>query len=233
MRTTVHLPAVILLATLATPEPEATAQTPSQLVPVDQRIEDVSPLGLSLRQMQPTLRQPNNFQELYRFRGDDENLVRAQGGLYLVFQRSIYGADKKGKVYPLVPPNTVFYIGPPPGWMISSAVTAVASSEMADAARIDDRLDLRITPGLVIDTAGGEPVRHHAVASDTRPTPMPGNRIVLDAEYRVDRLRTLMQEAATARSTPPVVLRRHHRSTPGIPVTGQASPSDGSRHPGP
>jgi hypothetical protein len=224
---------MILLATLATLVSGATAQTPSMLVPVDQRIEDVSPLGLSLREMQPTLREPNNFQELYRFRGDDENLVRAQGGLYLVFQRSIYGSDKKGNVYPLVPPNTVFYIGPPPGWMMSSAVQAVASSEMADAARIDDRLDLRIAPGLVIGTDVGVPVRHRADATNTQPTAVPGNRIVLDAEYRVDRLRTLMREAAEARSTPPGVRRRHRRSTPGIPVTGQASPSDGSRHPGP
>ncbi len=198
MKTTVHLLATILLATLATLVSGATAQTPSMLVPVDQRIEDVSPLGLSLRQMQPTLREPNNFQELYRFRGDDENLVRAQGGLYLVFQRSIYGSDKNGNVYPLVPPNTVFYIGPPPGWMVSSAVQAVASSEVADAARIDDRLDLRIATGLVVDTATGEPVRHKVSAMDTRPPALGGNRIVIDPQYRAERLRALMREAAEA-----------------------------------
>lgn len=197
MRTTVHLLAVIVLATLPS---AATAQTPSPLVPVDQRIEDVSPLGLSLRQMPPTLREPNNFQELYRFRGDDENLVRAQGALYVVFQRSIYGSDKKGNVYPLFSPNTVFYIGPPPGWMMSSAVKAVASNEIADAARIDDSLDLRISPGLVVNTATGEPVRHHANTTDAQPTVVPGNRMVLDREYRARRLRSLMQEAAEARS---------------------------------
>ncbi len=226
MKTTVRLLTVMTLASTAT------AQTPSQLVPVDQRIEDVSPLGLSLREMQPTLREPNSFQELYRFRGDDENLVRVQGGLYLVFQRSIYGSDKKGNVFPLVPPNTVFYIGPPPGWTVSAAVQAVARSEVADAARIDDRLDLRITPGLVVDTATGEPVRHQVNAAQTRPLVLPANRIVLDPEYRAERLRALMREAAEA-ATPPAVRHRHRRSTPGSPATGQGSPYAGSRRPGP
>ena len=198
MKTTAHLFAMILLATLATLVSGAAAQTASPLVPVDQRIEDVSPLGLSLREMQPTLREPNNFQELYRFRGDDENLVRVQGGLYLVFQRSIYGSDKKGNVFPLIPPNTVFYIGPPPGWAVSAAVQAVARNEVADTARIDDRLDLRITPGLVVDTAPGEPVRRKVSAMDTRPRALGGNRIVIDPQYRAERLRALMREAADA-----------------------------------
>lgn len=195
MKTTVHLLAMITLATLAS---TATAQTVSPLVPVDQRIEDVSPLGLSLREMQPTLREPNNFQELYRFRGDDENLVRAQGGLYLVFPRSIYEVDKKGNVFPLIPPNTVFYIGPPPGWRVSSAMQAVARNEVADAARIDDRLDLRIPPGLVVETPTGEPIRHQAGAAATQPPALPANRIMLDPEYRAKRLRALMRAAAEA-----------------------------------
>ncbi len=230
MRTTVHLLAVIVLATLPS---AATAQTPSPLVPVDQRIEDVSPLGMSLRQMPPTLREPNNFQELYRFRGDDENLVRAQGALYVVFQRSIYGSDKKGNVYPLFSPNTVFYIGPPPGWMMSSAVKAVASNEIADAARIDSRLDLRIAPGLVVNTITGESIRHGANASDTQQSASGADRIVLDPQYRANRLRALMREAAEARSTRLEALRHHRRSAPGIPATGQGPPYDGSRRPGP
>ncbi len=195
MRTTVQLLTMITLATLAS---TATAQTTSPLVPVDQRIADVSPLGLSLREMQPTLREPNNFKELYRFRGDDENLVRAQGGLYLVFQRSIYETDRKGNVFALIPSNTVFYIGPPPGWTVSSAILAVARNEVADAARIDDRLDLRIAPGLVVGTPAREPIRHQAGAADTQPPPVPANRIVLDPEYRAERLRALMRAAAEA-----------------------------------
>ncbi len=188
---------VIMLATmLATmlPSRGTIAQTPPQLDPVDQRIEDVSPLGLSLREMQPTLREPNNFQELYRFRGDDDNLVRVQGGLYLVFQRSIYGSDKKGNVYPLVPPNTVFYIGPPPAWAVSSAVQAVVQED-ARAERIDDRLDLRVTPERVGDTVTEEPARERVTAADTPPKVSPANRIVLDPEYRAERLRELMRKA--------------------------------------
>ncbi len=231
MKTTVHLLAMIPLAPLATLASPATAQTPSQLVPVDQRIEDVSPLGLSLREMQPTLREPNNFQELYRFRGDDENLVRAQGGLYLVFQRSIYGSDKKGNVFPLIPPNTVFYIGPPPGRAVSAAVQAVARNEVADAARIDDRLDLRIPSPLMVDTATRKPVRHQVGAADTQPPALGANRIVLDPEYRAERLRALMREAAEAKQLS--VPRRHRRSTPGSPATGRGSPSAGSHRPGP
>ena len=180
----------------------AIAQTPGQLEPVDQRIADVSPLGLSLREMQPTLRDPNNFRELYRFPGDDENLVRAQGGLYLVFQRSIYGSDKDGNVFPLVPPNTVFYIGPPAAWTVSSAVQAVARAEVADAGRINDRLDLRIDPGMAGKTDTDQPVRQQISAADAPPEVSPANRIVLDPEYRAERLRALMREASHAARGP-------------------------------
>ena len=127
----------------------------------------------------------------------------------------------------------MFYIGPPPGWMLSSALGAVARNEIAGAARIDERLELRITPGLVVDIADGEPVQHRANPSDTQLTAGPGNRIVLDAQYRIDRLRYLMREAAEARSTPPEDPGRRHRSDPGTPATGQGSPSDGSRRQGP
>ncbi len=197
----------------------AIPQAPVLLDPVDQRIEDVSPLGLSLREMQPTLRDPNNFQELYRFRGDDENLVRVQGGLYLVFQRSIYGADKKGNVFPLVPPNTVFYIGPPPAWAVSSALRAVAQEEIADAGRIDDRLDLRFTPGLAGDTVtAAQPVRERVSAADTPPDVSPANRIVLDPEYRAQRLRALMREAAHSHLASAQIRRMHSADRTGASV---------------
>lgn len=181
--------------------PAAVIAQPVELEPVDQRIEDVSPLGLSLRQMQPTLREPNNFEELYHLRGDDENLVRAQGGLYVVFQRSIYGSDKDGNVFPVYSPNTVFYIGPPPGWTVSTAVQAVARREVADAGRIDTRLDLRLTPRRMVDAANDDPAVQRISAAETPPVESPANRIVLDSEYRAERLRALMRQAARGPSS--------------------------------
>ena len=61
---------------------------------VDQQVEDVSPLAVSLRESQTSLRQPADFGRVYRFQDDSNRLARAQGGLYAVFPRSVYAPDK-------------------------------------------------------------------------------------------------------------------------------------------
>ena len=179
----------------------AGAQMPP-LEPVDQRIEDMSALDLSLREVQTSLRQPTNFAELYRSPIDDR-LARIQGGLYAVFSRSSYAVNKKKRtVFPVVPAGTIFYIGPPPGWTLSTALDDAASRREPYPARIEGRLDLRIAPGLMAGTitAGpeAEPEHHvHRYSGDNIHS-APAPRIVLDAEYRAQRIRSLMHDAAQA-----------------------------------
>jgi hypothetical protein len=180
----------------------AAAQT-LPLEAVEQRVTDISELDLSLRQVQTGLLQPNNFKELYRSPVDDR-FARIQGGLYAVFPRSVYAAKKDKQkrivVYPVVPAGTIFYIGPPPGWTLSTALDEVASRQEPNPARIEGRLDLRITPGLMgaALTAGpqAQQQEHRYSGNNTQPATVP--RMVLDPEYRAQRVRSLMDDAAQA-----------------------------------
>ncbi|MHC4427359.1 MAG: hypothetical protein ACYS0D_01990, partial [Planctomycetota bacterium] len=49
--------------------PAATGQTTVDLEPIDQSIEDVSALSMSLREIAPDLRQPNDFSRVFRVPG--------------------------------------------------------------------------------------------------------------------------------------------------------------------
>ena len=189
------------LAAITTPlllAATAAAQT-LPLEAVEQRVSDISGLDLSLRQVQTGLLQPNNFKELYRSPVDD-GFARIQGGLYAVFPRSVYAAkkdkQKRTVVYPVVPAGTVFYIGPPPGWTLSTALDEAASRQEPDPARIEGRLDLRITPGLMGAALTAGPQVHRYSGNTTQPATVP--RMVLDPEYRAQRVRSLMDDAAQA-----------------------------------
>ena len=166
---------------------------------VEERVTDISGLDLSLRQVQTGLLQPNNFKELYRSPVDD-SFVRISGGLYAVFPRSVYAAkkdkQKRTVVYPVVPAGTIFYIGPPPGWTLSTALDEAASRQEPDPARIEGRLDLRITPGLMGAALTVGPQAHRYSGNTTQPATVP--RMVLDPEYRAQRVRSLMDDAAQA-----------------------------------
>ena len=189
----------------------AAAQPTLPLEAVEQRIEDISVLDVSLREVETGLRQPNNFAELYRSPVDD-SLARIQGGLYAVFPRSAYGAKKNKQkrtvVFPVVPAGTIFYIGPPPGWTLSTALDEAASRDESDTARIDGRLTLRIATGLMgglmegaIPTGPGPEAeqRRYSLSSDNMlSTVSPAKRMVLDPEYRAQRVRSLMHDAAQA-----------------------------------
>ena len=194
----------------------AAAQTTPPLEAIDQQIEDVSALGLSLREVQTSLRHPNTFSELYRSPMDDDHLARIQGGLYAVFPRSTYEVNKNGSVFPGVPAGTVFYIGPPTRWTLSTALDAAASHDEADSARIDGRLALKIAPGLMAGLMGGLiegaiPARqapgpgpdsqrpaHNLTSDNTLPAVVPANRMVVDPEYRARRMPALMHAAPQA-----------------------------------
>jgi len=187
----------------------AAAQSPP-LEAVDQQVDDVSALGLSLRQVQTSLQQPNDFSELYRSPYDDDHLARIQGGLYAVFPRSTYAVDKEGSAYASVPPGTVFYIGPPPGWTLPTAFDTATARNQPDTARIEGRLTLRITPGLMAGAMSAwhaqvtepvpepEPRRYRFNADTMLPILRPATRMVRDPDYRAQRVRALMHDAAQA-----------------------------------
>ena len=193
----------------------AAAQTTPPLEAIDQQIEDVSALGLSLREVQTSLRHPNTFSELYRSPMDDDHLARIQGGLYAVFPRSTYEVNNNGSVFPGVPAGTVFYIGPPPRWILSAIDTAASHAE-ADSARIEGRLAQKIAPGLLGGLMGGlmegaipalqapgpgpesQRLRHNVTGDNTLPAVVPANRMVFDPEYRARRMHALMHDAAEA-----------------------------------
>jgi len=82
--------------------------------PVDEGFADVGPLSSSLRRVEPGLRQAEGFERVFRMPGAEQGFYRRQGGTTAVFDRSDYVATPSGTV-PIVPPGTVFHIGPVPG----------------------------------------------------------------------------------------------------------------------
>ncbi len=84
------------------------------LVRVHQGVEDLDLLSTSFLQLEPDLRQDLGFEHLYVDPTDPERFVRVSGGLYAVSPRTDYFATRKGLIYPVVSPGTVFYIGSPP-----------------------------------------------------------------------------------------------------------------------
>ena len=85
----------------------------STLQIVDQTVADVSDLSASLRAIDPGLSRPSGFDRVYRVPGNDDLVMRANGGLYAVFPHSRYDFGPAGPVA-VVPDGTVFYIGAPP-----------------------------------------------------------------------------------------------------------------------
>ncbi len=78
-----------------------------QGTPLDQGLEDVGPIGTSLRRTTRDLHAPQGFDEV--FRTDDGLLMRRDGALEAIFPRSRYIATPDG-VAPAIPPGTIFRI---------------------------------------------------------------------------------------------------------------------------
>lgn len=167
---------VLPLALAAAPGPVASD-------PVESAIGDLSPLQVSIRKVEHGLAQPGNFEQVFRY-GD--GFLRVQGGLYAVFDSSVYAADREhhGRLMPLVPPGTMFYIGPPPD-------PAFTGPPGPRPGRVETRVDRKLDSGLVNTNA---PPRD-------RPAAQPGHSggpgaIIADPQYRATRLRALMRQAA-------------------------------------
>lgn len=78
--------------------------------PVDQGFVDRSPIGTSLRRLPSDLSIGRSFDRLYQDSVDPQRFRRIQGGLSVVFPRSVYTADDQGTIA-AVPPGSIFRIG--------------------------------------------------------------------------------------------------------------------------
>lgn len=104
-----------LLSWLSLGGPPAWGQTSpaadEALIPVEQGVEDISPVAEGLRYIDPRSIQQPSFDQLWRLRGTDY-FVRVDGALHAVFRRSDYQNTPQG-IQVAVPADTVFYIGAP------------------------------------------------------------------------------------------------------------------------
>ncbi len=169
--------------------------------PVEQAIGDVSPLSLSIRRVQPGLAQGANFDQVFRY-GD--GYLRVQGGLYAVFDNSVYARDSKrqGRLNAVVPPGTMYYIGPPPE--PPEVEPAQPSPDRVDG-RVDLKLESRVATGLTPALMDARAPEREPPAAPPGPVPdaaaydgppaEPG-AIIANPEYRALRVRMMMRRAA-------------------------------------
>lgn len=115
----------LFLLALLCAGPVCFAQTLQQqgFKPVDPLIDDVDPLSTSLRQHGIELKvDGGGRQRLYRRtipgdpmtrRPEQEKFYLFDRGVTAEFDRSDYARSRKGRVFTLIPPNTVFHLGVP------------------------------------------------------------------------------------------------------------------------
>ena len=77
---------------------------------IEAGVEDANPFAASFRSQMADFRQPTGFDRVYRVGGLDDRFMRAQGGLYAVFPRSVYATTREGEVA-VIPPSATFYVG--------------------------------------------------------------------------------------------------------------------------
>ncbi len=199
----------ILVLGLSTP---VLGQT-GDLKPLDQTVEDISPLSRSLRQIERGLREPTAFEQVYRVPDRDDLLMRIEGGIYAIFPQSMYTQGENGTL-PLIPAGTVFHIGYPDLERLGRVDASTPQGEgRVGNDPYDGRLDLRVDPrrgrqaGVRRTRLGTSTVSVRGLGRQ-RPERVPqtvrqssASTIVTDADYRADRIRDLMQSAAKAVAT--------------------------------
>ncbi len=198
----------ILVLCLSTP---VLGQT-GDLKPLDQTVEDTSPLSRSLRHVERGLREPSAFEQVYRFSDREDLLLRIDGGIYALFPQSMYTQGENGTL-PVIPAGTVFHIGNPDQERFGQVDASTGQGEGRVGGDPYGRLNLRVDP-----RRGRQPgVRRTVLGTSTvqftglgrqRPERVPQTvrqsvapTIVTDAGYRADRIRDLMQSAAKAVAT--------------------------------
>lgn len=146
------------------------------LNPVDQQLDDVSPLGNSLRVQPLDLRRPIEFDRVYRIDptpdlfGGSRKFARIDNGVIAVFDRSEYSRAARGVLSADIPAGTVFYLGSPESVLSSTyqargpSILAVDRSAMEQnlkppGPRPSQKLSQQITPTIF----SGEAYRQYRV----------------------------------------------------------------------
>ncbi len=144
--------------------------------PAEQRVADRGGLSTSPRQMPMELAEPQGFDRLYEVPGKSGMFYRANGGLFLVFERGTYAKvqDKQKRVWtiPTVPPGGQYYIGKPDwssirrfGALPAGSVGVHKDARLArrqssdavtevDIREVDLRVDARVDTEVVAARAG-------------------------------------------------------------------------------
>lgn len=167
---------------------------------VEENVGDLGPLSRSLRELGADLRQPTNFDRVYRTPGKDDRFMRINGGLYAVFERSLYAPSKSGLV-PLIPGGTVFYIGRPSFLRDVEQHTSEEKSGLLDKRSYSNRMDTRNDVGQrsaeTVSGAVSGPLLHRSagrgVGAETRDQKVAAT-IINDPDYRAARIRQLMKK---------------------------------------
>lgn len=181
------------------------------LKPVDPRYEDVGPLGVSLLRLRPDLREPQDFDRVYRVAGaaggDDQKFARISGALAAVFPRSQYSTTKSG-VRIDVPAGTVFYIGGVPA---EQRLADITQPHSADAVEFDTNLidattfrRSEPTPTLRLDGLSRTDrvtLSERPAQPELAPYPVQPRTVFGTEPYRAERLRSLLRAAVEARTS--------------------------------
>jgi hypothetical protein len=115
---------------------------------VEPGVSDMGPLGVEIRHPIHDMRMPLDFEALYRGVGANGTpwFARRDGGITAVFPRSWYVPTQYGEVS-IIPPDTIFYIGDPPGLLASrlglGPPVRGVSHDRSGGLRLDSRIDLR------------------------------------------------------------------------------------------
>jgi len=144
--------------------------------PVEQRVADRGGLCTSPRQMPMELAEPQGFDRLYEVPGKSGVFYRANGGLFLVFERGTYVQvqDKQKRVWtvPTVPAGGQYYIGKPE-WSSIRRIGALPAGSVGvqkdarlersqsagepaqvDVREVDLRVDVRVDTEVVSEASG-------------------------------------------------------------------------------
>jgi len=132
---------LIALAVVCSISSQVTAQQ-SSLTPVEQAVADISPLSVSLRQLEPDFSAPQQFDRVYTSPDFPGMYLRINGALTAVFPQSEYIITNDG-ISPILPRNTEFFIGLPPRLTpIAPGVSSKTPSSQLPSA-LDSRQDHR------------------------------------------------------------------------------------------
>lgn len=148
---------------------------------VEPGIQDVGPLSSGLKVQPLGLSIGNGFDQVYQAADSSGPFFRTSGGLFAVFDRSVY-INWGNRFIPEVPPGTTFHIGAPDFLDRSEfgARTSVVEEESSESTPSNIHLFVYDNPRL------------RYVDESTADVSMP--RFQTDPNYRAKRLRMLVDE---------------------------------------